>query len=146
MQFRFFLFFLFASPTTDAQDIRGNWKGKIYTQGSTDSLNFDLTIRSNKKKVLSGSTTVHFDNFSYATAVISVQYDSAAKTIYLMEKTIIDKNISDYIPLSLDEYYLNLETPRKLSGLVYCFKMFAARRGFGDPPCHGTMHIDLWKQ
>lgn len=145
MRSRLFIFFVFASLSLPAQDIKGTWKGMIYTQGASDSLNIDLIIKSNKKNILSGSTTLHFDKFNYATAVISIQYDSTAQTWYLRERAIIDKDISDYTTLTLDEYYLKQEAPGKLTGQVYCFRTLPPRIGF-EGPCHGTMQITLQKQ
>lgn len=145
MRFRLLILFVFSALSLSAQDIMGTWKGKIYTQGASDSLNIDLIIKTNKKNVLSGTTTLHFDKFNFATAVISIQYDSTVKTWYLRERTIIDKDISDYTTLTLDEYYLKQDTPGKLTGQVYCFRTLPPRIGF-EGPCHGTMHIYLLRQ
>jgi hypothetical protein len=136
---------LLLSPALFAQDVRGTWKGKIYSSAPGDSTSIEIRIRSNKKDVLSGSTTVRFGNFNFITAVIRIEYDSVAGTVYFQERTITDKDISDWMTPTLNEYHLKFEDPNRLTGRVICFRTLPPRIGL-EGPCPGPMELYLQKQ
>ncbi len=88
MQIRSLFLCLLFSPALYAQNVKGIWKGKTYSSDPGVSTSIEIRIRSNKKNVLSGSTTIRFGNFNFITSVIRIEYDSVAGIVYLQERTI----------------------------------------------------------
>jgi hypothetical protein len=136
---------LLLSTSLLAQDLKGKWKGMIYSSAAGDSTKIELVVRKNKKNEWAGTTTTRFGAFNFVTAVISVQYDSVSNSVFLRERTIIDKDVWDYMTLTLNEYNLKFEGTGKLVGSIYCFRTLPPRVGM-EGACPGPMQIYLTRQ
>jgi len=129
-----------------SQTIEGKWKGKMYFPGTTDSTTIELEMHFKKNKKLAGTTTCYFNNDNSAVTDINITYDSLKNTLYIKEIRVIQKRmLPDLTSFFLDEYYLNFETEKKLSGIVKCYK-YVQERVNVIPDCHPDMYIDLIKQ
>lgn len=136
---------LLLSSSLLAQDLKGKWKGMIYSSAAGDSTKIELVVRKNKKNEWAGTVTTRFGAFNFQTAVISIEYDSVANSVFLRERTIIDKDLWDYTSPTLSDYRLTFEATGKMVGSVYCFRTLRPRIGF-EGPCPGPMQIYLARQ
>lgn len=146
MRSQFLLFlFLLHSLFAATQDVRGNWKGKIYSPGSADSTVIEIKIYSAKKEALTGKSTCFFEQGYYAIATLSVAHDSIKNEIHLRELRIIDKNLPQYMPsLFLQEFFLSFSGGKKLTGIARCIRSTGSNESVRTT-CHDDMYIDLTK-
>jgi hypothetical protein len=145
MKCLFILFCLFVTTALFSQDLKGTWKGMVYSSAPGDSTPIELKIKVNKKEVMSGTTTWRFGAFNFATAVLLIKQDSVSNSVYLRERTIVDKDVWDYTTLTLNEYNLKFEGPGRLTGSVYCFRTLPPKVGM-EGGCHAAMQLYLVKQ
>ena len=113
------------------------------TKADTVFVEFEIKGKNDYK--LWGYSLCRFNEGNFAKASMTGKYDSLKNEVYFSEKSIVEKGMADYIPVFLDEYYLNFDSMGKLTGIVRCIEL-ADHNAEVRIPCHQDMYIDLVRQ
>jgi len=113
------------------------------SKADTVFVEFEIKGKNNSK--LWGYSLCRFNAGNFVKASITGKYDSIKNEVYFTEKNIVEKRMAEYIPVFLDEYYLNFDAKGNLTGMVRCI-VLADHKSDVRMPCHQDMYIDLVRQ